>query len=115
MKCFKGVLVLLALACAGCLSNPVALVPSIDPIEQGKYSVVGSEVSGTDTQFSFLFLTFGSHGSGLRRAIADALQYAPGSDSLVRVAVEEEGFFFFYIFNFTKVRVTGTPVKIHQD
>lgn len=99
---------------SGCLSTPLALVPSTDPIEQGKYSVLGSEVSGTDTQVSFLFLTFGAHGSGIRRAINDALSQAPGSDALVRVAMEDESFWFI-IFNFSKVRVTGTPVKCNQN
>lgn len=104
------VAILFCIGLTGCLSSPIALVPSTDPVEQGQYSVVGAEVSGTDTQFSILFFTFGAHGSGIRRAINDALAYAPGADALVRVALEEE-YFSLIAFSFNKVRVTGTPVK----
>lgn len=104
------VMSLFCLGLTGCLSSPIALVPSTDPVQQGQYSIVGAEVSGTDTQLSILFLTFGAHGSGIRRAINDALSYAPGADALVRVAVEEE-YFSLILFSFNKVRVSGTPVK----
>lgn len=102
---------------AGCLSRPVQVASSSDPIEVGKYSTLGVEVSGTDTQVMFFGMTFGSSGSGLRRAIDEALSEAPGADALVRMAVDCEEFYF--PFNFIiapigviKTRVSGTPVKI---
>ncbi len=113
MKC--ALAAFCAITLAGCLSSPLTLVPSTDPVEQGKYTVLGSEVSGTDTQVALLFLTtFGAHGSGMRRAIDDALSQAPGADALVRVAVEQE-YFWLIALNFYKMRVTGTPVKLNKE
>ena len=116
MKKILIVLIVAALTSmfSGCLSTPVTMVASTDPVEQGGYTVLGSEASGTDTQVGFLWFTFGAHGSCIRRAITDALEQAPGSDALVRVAIEDEYFNFFFIFDFYKVRVTGTPIKINR-
>jgi hypothetical protein len=52
-KIVAGSLCALALLTAGCLSRPVQVAASSDPIEQGRYSVLGAEVSGTDTQVMF--------------------------------------------------------------
>lgn len=105
---------------SGCLSRPVQVAASSDPIEPGKFSTLGIEVSGTDTQVMFFGMTFGSSGSGLRRAIDEALGEAPGADALVRMTVDCEEFYF--PFNFiiapigvVKTRVSGTPVKINAN
>lgn len=121
MKTIKIVLAGAALSvCVGCLSKPVGMLTSTDPVEHGKYTVLGSEVSGTDTQVMILGMTFGVSGSGTRRATEDALEHAPGADALVRVSVDCEEFYF--PFNFiiapigvVKSRVTGTPIKINQN
>lgn len=112
-----GSICALALLTAGCLSRPVQVVASSDPIEQGRYSVLGAEVSGTDTQVMFFWMTFGASGSGLRRAIDDALDDAPGADALVRMTVDCEEFYFPFNFivapiGIVKTRVSGTPVKM---
>ena len=116
----KTVAVACALALSGCLSRTVAMLDSSDPVEQGRYTVLGSEVTGTDTQVLFFFMTFGASGSGARRATEDALTQAPSADALVRVAVDLEEFYFPFNFiiapiGIVKTRVTGTPVKINQN
>jgi len=121
MKMIKIVVVAIGLiACVGCLSKPVCMLTATDPVEQGKYTVLGSEVSGTDTQVMICGMTFGVSGSSTRRATEKALEQAPGSDGLVRVTVECEEFYF--PFNFiiaplgvVTARVTGTPIKINQN
>ena len=110
----------LALLTAGCLSRPVQVAASSDPVEPGRYSVLGAEVSGTDTQVMFFWMTFGASGSGLRRAIDDALEDAPGADALVRMAVDCEEFYFPFNFivapiGIIKTRVSGTPIKISTN
>ena len=109
-----------AVAMSGCLSKTAAMLTSTDPVEKGRYTVLGSEVSGTDTQVMILFMTFGASGSGARRAIEDALSQAPSADALVRVAVDTEEFYFPFNFivapvGIVKTRVSGTPIKINQN
>lgn len=110
----------IALACAGCLSRPVQVAASTDPVEAGKYTILGAEVSASDTQVMLCGLTFGAPGSGTRRAIDKALEQAPGADALVRMTLECEEFYF--PFNFiiaplgvVKTRISGTPVKINPN
>ena len=110
----------IAAALAGCLSKPVGMLASTDPVEQGRYTILGSEVSGTDTQFMLIGMTFGASGSGTRRATESALEQAPGADALVRVSIDCEEFYFPFNFivapiGIVKCRVTGTPVKINQN
>lgn len=109
-----------AIATSGCLSKPTTMLTSTDPVEQGRYTVLGSEVSGTDTQVMLVGMTFGAAGSGQRRATESALEQAPDADALVRVAVECEEFYFPFNFiiapiGIVKTRVTGTPIKINQN
>lgn len=110
----------LAVSMAGCLSKPTTMLTSTDPVAQGKYTVLGTEVSGTDTQVMLLGMTFGASGSGQRRATESALEQAPDADALVRVAVECEEFYFPFNFiiapiGIVKTRVSGTPIKINQN
>ena len=107
-----------AIMATGCLSKPATMLTSTDPVEQ--YTVLGAEVSGTDTQVMVLGMTFGASGSGQRRATETALEQAPGADALVRVAVECEEFYFPFNFiiapiGIVKTRVSGTPIKINQN
>lgn len=120
MNTLKIVAAVGLLACTGCLSKPVCMLTATDPVEQGKYTVLGSEVSGTDTQVMIFGMTFGVSGSGSRRATEKALAQAPGADGLVRVSVDCEEFYFPFNFiiapiGIVKSRVTGTPIKINQN
>ena len=97
----------------GCMSSPASFNASSKPYEQGKYTVLGDEVTGTNTQVNWLFFTFGAGGSGQRHALSDALEQVPGADGLVSMAIDTENFvlFPFVLPSFYTTRVTGTPVK----
>lgn len=102
---------------AGCISDPTAFCASSIPIEQGKYSVLAEEVTGTHTEVNWLFFTFGLGGSGQRHALRSALEQVPGTDALVAMAIDTETFFLvpFVLPSFYSTRVSGTPVKVHAD
>ena len=103
---------------AGCISSPVTTITSSIPIEQGKYSVLAEEVTGTHTEVYWLFFSFGMGGSGQRNAYRDAMKQVPGADGHVTMSVDSESFilFPFVLPSFYTTRVTGTPVKLgHND
>ena len=102
---------------AGCMSSPASFNASSKPYEQGKYTILGEEVSGTNTQINWLFFTFGAGGSGQRHALADALEQVPGADGLISMAIDTENFvlFQFVLPSFYTTRVTGTPVKSNTN
>lgn len=101
----------------GCVSRPITYVASSVPVEQGRYSVLGPEVTGSYRQMSFLFVSFGKAGSSQWRAVTDALAQVEGADALVGMAVDTETFeilpFLCPIIGFYSTKVSGTPVKIH--
>lgn len=109
------------LALSGCLSTASSFVGASVPIEQGKYTEVASEVSGTCLQVQWLFFTFGAAGSPQRRAYSDAVSQVAGADAMVAMAVDVEQFAFLsttllpmpVLPVFTKTRVTGTPVRLN--
>ena len=106
---------------AGCLSSASSFVASSAPVEQGRYTALAAEASGTCTQVQWLFFTFGAAGSPQRHALADALGHISGADAMVAMAVDVEQFAFFsttlmplpILPVFTTTRVTGTPVKLN--
>ena len=112
-------LVLVAGLAYGCVSRPIAYVASSLPVEQGKYSVLGPEVTGSYRQMSFLFFSFGLPGSSQSRAVNDALEQVPGANALVGMAVDTEVFeilpFLCPIIGFYSTKVTGTPVKMNAN
>ena len=109
------------LALSGCLSSASSFVGASVPIEQGKYTELASEASGTCLQVQWLFFTFGAAGSPQRRAYSDAVSQISGADAMVAMAVDVEQFAFLsptlmplpVLPVFTKTRVTGTPVKLN--
>jgi hypothetical protein len=102
---------------AGCMSSPASFNASSKPYAQGKYTVLGDEVAGTNTQVNWLFFTFGAGGSGQRHALNDALEQVPGADGLISMAIDTENFviFPFVLPSFYTTRVTGTPVKSNAN
>lgn len=110
------VVTMLALT-AGCMSSPLTFVPSSIPVQQGRYSVLAEDVTGTNTQVNWLFFTFGLGGSGQRHALNDALQQVQGADALVAMSVDTECFMLipFVLPSFYTTRVSGTPVKTSTD
>lgn len=117
MKTIKMVVAGALLATAGCMSNAVSFCTSSVPVAQDKYSTLAEEVTGTCTQTSWLFFTFGLGGSGQRHAYRDALSRVPGADGLVGMAVDEEYFMLvpFILPSFYTTRVTGTPVRLGRN
>ena len=112
---FKSLLAAATLACAGCTTVPLQVAPSSDPVEPGKYTVLGSEVRGSHTQVLLLgLISLGKSGSPIRSAIDDAIEQSPGADALVRVALETDNFSLPFV-SFYKTYVTGTPVKINPN
>lgn len=110
-----------ALALTGCLTQPQTFVASSIPMSQGHYTVLGEQVRGTSTQVSWLFFTFGAHGSVQRHALDDALAQVSGADGLTAMAVDSETFSLMPISlipipilpTFYKVSITGTPVRLN--
>ena len=117
MKLIKMVAASVLLAMAGCMSNAVTFCASSVPVEQSKYSVLADEITGTCTQTSWLFFTFGLGGSGQRHAYRDALSQVPNADGLVSMAVDEEYFILvpFALPSFYTTRVTGTPIRLGRN
>lgn len=111
----------MAVLTSGCLSSASSFVASSAPVEQGRYTELAAEVSGTCTQVQWLFFTFGAAGSPQRHALSDALGQISGADALSAMAVDVEQFAFFsttlmplpILPVFTTTRVTGTPVKLN--
>ena len=116
-KIVKAALAGTLLAAAGCMSSAVSFCASSVPIEQGKYSILADEITGTCTQTSWLFFTFGLGGSGQRHAYRDALNQVPNADGLVSMAVDEEYFMLipFALPSFYTTSVTGTPVRLGRN
>lgn len=111
-----GAMLAVGASLAGCMSSPLTYSASSIPVEQGKYSVLAEDVTGTNTQVSWLFFTFGLGGSGQRHALADALEQVPGADALVAMSVDTEFFMLvpFVLPSFYTTRVSGTPVKVNS-
>lgn len=117
MKLINMAVVGVLLATAGCMSNAVTFCTSSVPVEQGKYSILADEITGTCTQMNWLFFTFGLGGSGQRHAYRDALSQVPSADGLVSMAVDEEFFILVPVAlpSFYTTRVTGTPVRLGRN
>lgn len=102
-----------AVVLSGCSTTPQNFVHASRPLEQGKYTVVGKEVEGTDTQFAILGYGVSLPGSPQRRALAAALKRAPGADALVEMSVDYQTINLFVVWVMT-THVTGTPVKANN-
>lgn len=105
---------LVVVVLSGCMNVPVAFVPASDPVDPRGYTILGESVSGTDTQVTFLFFTFGDSGSCQRHALDEALGQVEDADALVRMSVDRE-VCFCIPFLISRVRVTGTPVKVLRN
>lgn len=99
-----------AVAITGCTTSPQNFTYASKPIEQGRYTVLGNEVEGTDSQLMILGYGIGLPGSPQRRALKVALDKAAGADALVSMAVDYQLLNLYFIQVLT-TRITGTPVK----
>ena len=78
-----GILALALLA--GCTHYPGGLAPSTIPLAPGGYTVVKENVRGSDCLVELLMILPVSGGNRTHKAIADALEDAPGATALVGV------------------------------
>lgn len=115
MKKIIGMIAIAAAAVAitGCTTSPQNFVASSKPVLQGRYTTLGEEVEGSDSQLLVFGYGIGIAGSPQRRALDSALQKAAGADALVSMAVDYQVFNLFVLQVLT-TRVTGTPVKTNN-
>ena len=99
-----------AVVMTGCSTTPQNLIASSKPVLQGRYTVLGDEVEGTDTQVMLLGFALGLPGSPQQRALKAALDKAAGSDALIEMSVDYQVLNLWWAHIMT-TRITGTPVK----
>lgn len=112
MKKLIGMIAIAATAVVmtGCTTAPQNFVFASKPIEQGRYTVLGDEVEGMDSQLMILGYGVGLPGSPQRRALKTALSKAAGADALVEMSVDYQMLNLCFVQVLT-TRITGTPVK----
>lgn len=104
-----------AMTMTGCVVTPGTIHDKSKPIAQGGYTVVGDEVTATETQILILGwpLTEVGGGSMGRRMYKIALGKAPGADALIEYTTDQT----FYQFPFVQViryTLSGVPVKTNK-
>lgn len=98
----------------GCIMNAGgSFQPCSKPVDQGKYTVLGDRVSGTDSQYTVFGYTFAKPGNPAIRALDGAKAKAPGADALIEVGQNVELLMLGPV-QVTTTRVTGTPVKTKE-
>lgn len=102
-----------ALAMTGCSTTPQNFVASSKPVQQGRYTELGDEVEGTDSQVMVLGFPLGLPGSPQQRALKIALDKAAGADALVEMSVDYQ-LLNLFVLQLMTTRVTGTPVKTNN-
>ena len=94
----------------GCHTVPHNFSDASIPIDQGRYTVVGDEVMGEDTQVFICGIPLSLPGSGQRRALKQAIGQAPGSDALVSMCVDVQYLNLIFV-QIVTTKISGTPVK----
>ena len=114
-----------------CLVNvPGSVEDRSKPIDQGRYTVVGDDVSSTMWDFTILFFPLPSvfpdskDRQDLFNNVIDAapgqILYdyakgkAPGADALIEYSMDHQFFMFPPFFSFHRTTLTGTPVKTEK-
>jgi len=99
---------------SGCHITPGVVSDKSKPIEQGRYSVVGSEVSATEAQMYLFGMPMSDlRGSAGRRMYKNALAQAPGADALIEYAMDSKELNLCFLV-FQWYTLTGTPVKTNK-
>ena len=111
MKMMKMIAIgVVAAAITWCMTIPQNFTAASKPVEQGKYTELGPQVEGTDTQVLVLGFGVGKLGSPQQRALKQALDKVNGADALVGMAVDIQDINLLWVSILT-TRITGTPVK----
>lgn len=114
MKAFLAITVVALVFVTGCISTPGVIQDKSKPMSQGEYTVVGDEVSATETQvFVFGVPMSDLRGSAGRRMYKNALAQAPAADALIEYTTDTKvlNLSFFQVIWYT---LTGTPVKTNK-
>lgn len=106
-----GVVIGSAMLMAGCHTIPAGFSDKSIPVEQGRYSVIGDEVEGSDVQIAVFGWGLSNPGSPQRRAYKQALEKSVGADGLIEMAVDQQLINLAVVHIYT-TRVTGTPIKL---
>ncbi|MBP5285890.1 MAG: hypothetical protein ILO34_07290 [Kiritimatiellae bacterium] len=95
----------------GCQVTPGTIRDQSKPLLPGRYSVVGDEVSATETQVYLLgFPVSDLRGSAGRRMYKQALSQAPGADALIEYTTDTKIVNLQFVM-FQWFTLTGVPVK----
>jgi hypothetical protein len=94
---------------AGCSHYPGGIAPSTIPLAPGGYTVVKSNVVGSDCLVSLLGILPLSGGNQTHLAVTDALKQAPGATALVNVTSDAYSQYWILWSN-TCTEVRGTAV-----
>ena len=114
MKAFLAIAAVALLFVTSCYSFPGVIQDKTKPIDQGGYTVVGDEVSATETMVSIFGIAMSDlRGSAGRRMYKSSLSQAPGADALVEYTTDTK------MLNLGPIQVvwytlTGTPVKTNK-
>ena len=100
-----------ALAISGCSTYPAGFSDKSVPMDQGRYTVIGDEVEGSDTQVCLFGFGLCVPGSPQRRALKAAMERSNGADGLVSMSIDQQ-LVNLAIVQIITTRVTGTPVKL---
>lgn len=101
------------MAVTGCSTYPAGFSDKSVPVDQGRYTVMGDEVEGSDTQVCILGFGLSMPGSPQRRALKAAMDRSNGADGLVSMAIDQQ-LINLAVVQIITTRVTGTPVKISK-
>lgn len=115
MKTLAGAAIAAALmAVSGCMMYPGTIQDKSKPIEQGRYSVVGDEVSASEFQaYVFGVALSDLRGSPGRRLYKQCLNQAPGADALIEYTLDNKGVNLYW-FGLQWYTLTGVPVKTEK-
>ena len=108
-----AVVAVVAVMMSGCSTYPVNFADKSIPMEQGKYTVIGNEIEGTDSQLIVLGYGLSMPGSPQRRALKDAMKKAPGADGMISMAIDQQ-MINLALVQIVTTRCTGTPVKLNN-
>lgn len=100
---------------SGCRTNlGGGIMPSTKPVEQGKYTVLGDRVSGSESSWFGPFgVSYAKPGNAALRCLDEAKAKAPGADALIEVGQNME-MVNWGIARQIITRVEGTPVKTKE-
>lgn len=87
-KLLLGLLPAFALTWTGCVSGPVGLSPSSEPLEPGSYTEIGPARGSVTTTYLLGFLPLGDSSAPALRAMNQAIR-SSDADALVKISIDQ--------------------------